>query len=295
MLNKFHRLGYSESYTETQNYKYCFLNGRSRDDVPATSGTLDAIVEETDEQINDDVAVDTAPDAAFEDKSLITAKVPADESELSCNYHVVSMKAGETNNAVTKFVGDNIYLNIVSIIATLPSTQWNLLLWSPFLIKHITQLEKIQRSFTKHITGMNDMPYHELLKRLGLYSLQRRRERYCIIYILTIVEGLDPNFSNPITSTFSRRRGRSCVISHVNVGRVGTLAYNSFRWRSIRLFNSLPMHLRSISLCSVLRFKTQLDSFLGSVEDLLCLPGFNNSLDGRDCRCWSHRDGLATN
>ena len=57
---------------------------------------------------------------------------------------------------------------------------------------------------------------------------------------------------------FSGRRGRSCVISHVNVGCVGTLAYNSFRWRSIRLFNSLPMHLRS-----VLRLKTQLDIFLG--------------------------------
>ena len=56
-------------------------------------------------------------------------------------------------------------------------------LWSPFLIKHITQLEKIQRSFPKHITGMNDMLYHERLKSLGLYSLQRRRERYCIIYI----------------------------------------------------------------------------------------------------------------
>ena len=155
-------------------------------------------------------------------------------------------------------------------------------LWSPFLIKHITQLEKIQRSFTKHIIGMNDMPYHERLKCLGLYSLQRRRERYCIIYLWKIIEGLAPNFSNPITSTFSGRRGRSCVISHVNVGRVGTLSYNSFRWRSIRLFNSLPMHLRSISSCSVLRFKTQLDIFLGSVEELPCLPGFNNSMDNNN-------------
>ena len=101
-------------------------------------------------------------------------------------------------------------------------------LWSPFLIKHITQLEKIQRSFTKHIAGMNDMPYHERLKILRLYSLQRRRERYCIINIWKIIEGLAPYFSNPITSTFPERRGRSCVISHVNVGRVGTLAYNSF-------------------------------------------------------------------
>ena len=167
-------------------------------------------------------------------------------------------------------------------------------LWSPFLIKHITQLEKIQRSFTKHIIGINDMRYHERLKSLGLYSLQRRR-RYCIIYIWKIIESLAPNFSNHVTSTFSGRRGRSCVISHVNVGRVGTLAYNSFRWRSIRLFNSLQMHLRSISSCSVLRFKTQLDIFLRSVEDLPCLPGFNNSLDGGDCRWWSPSDGRVTN
>ena len=67
-------------------------------------------------------------------------------------------------------------------------------LWSLFLIKHITQLEKIQRSFTNHITGMNDMPYHERLKSLGLYFLLRRRERYCIIYIWKMIEGLAPNF-----------------------------------------------------------------------------------------------------
>ena len=100
------------------------------------------------------------------------------------------------------------------------------------------------------------MPYHAQLKSIGLYSLQRRRERYCIIYIWKIIEGLSPNFSNPITSTFSGRRGRSCVIYHVNVCRVGTLAYTSFRWRSICLFNIFAIciclfvhhHLRVIKL-----------------------------------------------
>ena len=72
---------------------------------------------------------------------------------------------------------------------------------------------------------------HERLKSLGLYSLQRRRERYCIIYIWKIIEGLTPNFSNPITSIFSERKGMACVISHVNVDRIGTLSYNSFQWR----------------------------------------------------------------
>ena len=85
-------------------------------------------------------------------------------------------------------------------------------LWLPFLIKHITQLEKIQRPFTKHITVMNDMPYHEGLESLGLHSLQRIGERYYIIYIWKHFEGLAPNFSNPVTSTVSGRRGRSCVI-----------------------------------------------------------------------------------
>ena len=96
-------------------------------------------------------------------------------------------------------------------------------LWSPFLTKLITQQENIQRSVTKHITEMNDMPYHERLKSLGLYSLQRRREMYCIIYILKIIEGLASNSSNPVTNTVSGRSDRSCVIFHVNIGCVGTL------------------------------------------------------------------------
>jgi len=92
MLSKLHRLGYTESYSETQNYKYCFLNSRSGDDAPDTSGTIDTIVEETDDQINDEVAVD----AALEDQSVMTAS----ENEMSSNDQVVSMEVGETNNAV---------------------------------------------------------------------------------------------------------------------------------------------------------------------------------------------------
>ena len=57
-----------ESYLETQNYKYCFLNGRSGDGAPDTSGILDTVVEETDDQINDEVTVD----AVFQDLSVMT-------------------------------------------------------------------------------------------------------------------------------------------------------------------------------------------------------------------------------
>ena len=56
-------------------------------------------------------------------------------------------------------------------------------LWSPSKNYQINLIEKVQRSFTKHITGMHDLSYNERLKALKLYSLQRRKERYCIIYV----------------------------------------------------------------------------------------------------------------
>ena len=125
-------------------------------------------------------------------------------------------------------------------------------LWSPHLIRHIIQIEKIQRSFTKFITGMRDCSYSDRLSLLRLYSLQRRRERYCIIYVWKIIEDLVPNFSKPIVYTHSERRGRYCVVSHVNIGRSGTLAYNSFRWHAIRLFNSLPKFISCATCCCCL-------------------------------------------
>lgn len=58
MLNKLHWLGYTESYAETQNYKYCFINNKNGVGISDTSGALGAIVEETDDQIDDELEVD---------------------------------------------------------------------------------------------------------------------------------------------------------------------------------------------------------------------------------------------
>ncbi len=55
MLNKLHQLGYSESYTELQNYKYCYLMNKKKDSTP---DPLDTIVEETDAQINAETDVE---------------------------------------------------------------------------------------------------------------------------------------------------------------------------------------------------------------------------------------------
>ena len=109
-------------------------------------------------------------------------------------------------------------------------------LWSPYLLKHVYLIEKVLRAFTKHIAGMCFLSYSKRLEVLKLYSLQRRRGRYGIIYVWKIIEGLVPNLSDPITCSFSDRRGRACVVCHSGAGRLGTLKYNSFRWRSSSFF-----------------------------------------------------------
>ena len=54
------------------------------------------------------------------------------------------------------------------------------------------------------------------------------------------------------------------------------------------MFNRLPKSIRMLSSCSVVGFKSKLDSYLRNIVDLPCRPGFNNSLDGGDCLHGGH-------
>ena len=79
------------------------------------------------------------------------------------------------------------------------------IVWSPVSQKWIYELEKIQKSFTSKITGMKKLDYHEILKKLNLYSLERRRERYMIIYGWQQLEEIRENLLR-LTATKARPR-----------------------------------------------------------------------------------------
>ena len=136
-------------------------------------------------------------------------------------------------------------------------------------------IDKTQWSFTRSVISRETTV-------LKLYSLQHRRERYIIIYVWIFLECQVPKFS-PIHSRTSDRRGKACITSHVGVGRLGTLAYNSFRWCAIHMFNQLLLFLRNTTVCSVYSFKKKFGLYLSTVPDIPCQPGFNNSLDHGDC------------
>ena len=68
-------------------------------------------------------------------------------------------------------------------------------LWSPSKRYLIQQLETLQKSFLNGMLALRDLNYWEKLKTLKLYSLERRRERYRIIYTWNILEKNVPNFN----------------------------------------------------------------------------------------------------
>jgi hypothetical protein len=43
---------------------------------------------------------------------------------------------------------------------------------------------------------MEEFNFWERLQRLGLYSLQRRRERHVILYTWKMIAGMAPNFES---------------------------------------------------------------------------------------------------
>ena len=62
------------------------------------------------------------------------------------------------------------------------------------------------------------------------------------------------------------------------------------------MFNRLPKAIRMLPYCSVVGFKSKLDSYLRNIVDLPCRPRFNNSLDSEDCLHGGHyMDDLAAN
>ena len=161
-----------------------------------------------------------------------------------------------------------------------PHLEYCAQLWSPVSSQGlIRRLESVQRSFTARIQSLRHLDYWGRLKALNIYSLERRRERYVVIYVYKILSGVVPDLESDrfnITTHESLRRGRECNYPSLNnmpSARVQTIVDNSFGVRGPKLFNCLPRGLRDFE-GSAETFKSKLDSFLKLIPDQPCLPHY---------------------
>ena len=164
----------------------------------------------------------------------------------------------------------------------LPLVEYCCQLWSPRRIGLIRRVETIQRSFTFRIRRIQHMNYWDRLAQLKLYSLERRRERYFIIYTWKMINGLVPNINEEnmsIRTRMNERRGLTCLIPNIQrsaLQSVQTMKEESLLVHGPRLFNVLPRELRVFS-GTLETFKLKLDKFLQSVPDKPALPHYQQS------------------
>ena len=162
-----------------------------------------------------------------------------------------------------------------------PHLDYCIQLWYPHKIQDMQKLEGIQRTFTSRITGFADLNYWERLCTLDLYSVQRRYERYIIIYIWKVLENLivAPE-TEEIVPVYSERMGRTCKkfqLPQSNCTRLTNKLHNSLSRFGVRLFNVIPRNIRDFS-GNIETFKKRLDTFLSTIGDEPNLPGYRSML-----------------
>ena len=87
----------------------------------------------------------------------------------------------------------------------IPLPEYYCQLWNSRKSKDIQAIEAIQQTFAYKITEVQHLNYWERLHELKLYSLQRRRERYMIIYIWEITQHMVPNIEGTMGHTIKTR------------------------------------------------------------------------------------------
>ena len=173
-----------------------------------------------------------------------------------------------------KFVMISLFKTLV-----LPIIEYGCILWHPHVQQEINVVEEVQRTFTRKIKGYSCYNYWERLKTLNIFSLERRRERYIILYTFKIIFNLVPNPGIEWSDT-TTRRGRLIAVPQVNPNqnRIGsTLRFNSYLFTCPRLFNCLPKDIRNFTqtgMSSIDLLKTKLDNFLRTVPDEPRLAGY---------------------
>ena len=165
--------------------------------------------------------------------------------------------------------------------------------WNPSKVKNIQALENIQKSFTRKISGCQDCNYWDRLKKLHILSLQRRRERYCIIHVWKMLNNLAPN---DIGMKFysQNRLGMKITLPPVNnkvQASVKTDHENSFKIKAARLWNLLPKHVNTVT--SLDKFKVVLGEFLRKFPDTPPVPGYT-AVNRNSLLDWSNEKGGRT-
>ena len=156
-------------------------------------------------------------------------------------------------------------------------------LWSPGDQTSINKIEDVQRHLLSRIKDrcLHGLNYWEQLKALKVYSQERRRERYQVIFLWKISQGLVSGYDVNFASS-GMRRGRTIIPNKVDRSSpsvVRNARENSLGVRGARIFNLLPDSIRTMNTEHIELFKNHLDVFLENIPDEPTVTGLGRAAD----------------
>lgn len=167
------------------------------------------------------------------------------------------------------YLDDNLFTNLFKSLVR-PILEYGHSVYQPYHKTLCGDIEDVQRRATKLLPSVRDLPYPERLRRLGLPSLEHRRNRGDMIDMFKYMHGLydvdRPTFE---LATSSNTRGHSLRLAkgHCRLN----LRSSFFSQRVVNKWNSLPDSV--VTAPTINSFKSRLDAHwknLPSVYEPTC-------------------------
>jgi len=139
-----------------------------------------------------------------------------------------------------------------------PHLEYCIQAWSPKLQKDKMLLEKVQQRATRIVKGLEKLPHETRLKKLGIYSLERRRLCGDLIETFKILTGReDVNYSKffELADVTSGLRGHLLKLFKPRCHT--TVRQNFFSLRIVNEWTKLPQDVMEAP--SINMFKNRLD------------------------------------
>ena len=189
------------------------------------------------------------------------------DSELSFDSHINAkvQKANQMYGIIRRsfrFLSPESFLPLYkSLVRT--HLEYGCPVWAPYKMKHINEIESVQRRATKQLPGMKSLSYPERLKSLKLPTMSYRRLRGDMIEIYKITNGIyDQEACSGLLNLWSdsvkrsaRGNDKKLYLDRSNY----QIRQNSFTIRVVKHWNSLPNNI--VNAPSINSFKNRLDRF----------------------------------
>ena len=181
-------------------------------------------------------------------------------NNLSPDKHINKI-VGETYNFLRRIRLAFAYMDedmVKSIICALirPRLEYAAVLWSPSTKKSKKKLERIQRAATKLAPSLQHLPYEERLSKLGLMTLEERRERGDLLTIYRMKHNMEiPDRGDLLKWNKRDTRGQGMKLEKDMYRR--DLKRNSFPHRVVDVWNGLDESV--VCAKTINQFKANLD------------------------------------